>query len=383
MTHTPKEKQILGRLFRHGPATRAALADALGWRRNTVGDLCRELLEARALEVLDGEKARNVRLAVRPDLFYALGVRHTREGFRIALMNAAAQVVFEHDLPVTETDGVARCMVLAAALRRVLEQRSVPPGAVIGIGFGAHGIVDPARGVGVRSAHIPGWDNIPVREILHRETGLAVSLAGFTDAIAMLELRAAEPAWGTALCLWLNRSIGMSVFLDGEQLRGNHPVFAEIGHVVLEPGGRICRCGNRGCLETVASVGAIVARVAQGVRQGAEFRCGGEDISIEDVIANAKHGNKLALRVLEEAGRAVGRALAIAVNLFGISNVLLMGELTACDDIVLGPIREAVRRDCVAPMNLDVSYRVTPRPQAGVAAGAAYLAFLRYFAEAS
>ncbi|NOZ20331.1 MAG: ROK family protein [Planctomycetes bacterium] len=381
-TATQKENAILGFLFHHGPATRAQLADALGLRRNTVGDLCAGLLMSNSIQEMDSNKQRNVRLALNPDIMWAVGVRHLPEGFRVILMDAACAIRFDADIPAAGATGVARCELLGREIVRILSGVQAPRDRILGIGLADMAIVDPKSGRSLRSAHISGWNNIHTCEIIERETGLKTWLPGFTDAAAVMEVRAIPaPGWKTILCLWLNQAIGLSVFLNGETARGNHPVSGEIGHVVVEPNGGICRCGNRGCLETVASTGAILQRVSHGITRGAEFMTTGEDITLDDVIANANAGNKLALRVLDDAGRAVGRALAIAVNMFGISNVLLMGRLTEAGDVFLAPIKEAVRRDCVAPINTDVSYRVVGKPSAGVAAGAAYLAFHWHFRE--
>ncbi|MEW6360195.1 MAG: ROK family transcriptional regulator [Planctomycetota bacterium] len=379
-----REKQLLRHLFHRGPATRTELAEALGLRRNTVGDLCAMLLKSNMLHEMDTDRRRNVRLALRPDFLHAIGVQHMPDEFHVAVMDAACAVRVQSAVDVRGLCGAARCEALGREIESLLRREGLTGERVAGIGFADLAIIDPARGRSVRSAHIPGWSDIPTCEILAQATGLPTWLIGFTDAVAVMELRAiAEPGWETALCVWLDRAIGLAVFADGRPLRGNHSVFGEMGHIVLDPMGSVCRCGNRGCLETIAATGAVIQRVERGIAQGAEFHTDGGEIAMGGVLANAKQGNRLAVRVLDEAAGAVGRALAIAVNLFGISRVLLFGELMKAEDVVIGPIQEAVRRGCVAPINVDVTYRISAPAPLRAAEGAAYMAFLNYFCSTS
>ena len=372
---------ILGYLFHHGPVTRIDLADALGIRPNTVGKVCADLLKTGAIQEVVPNRQRNVPLSIHPDFLYAVGAGYTEAGFRVVLMDASGATRAETMVPVNDVAGRRRCEVLGDGISVLLGKSKVPRSRVIGIGFADNGIIDDERGVAVRAVHIPGWSDIPVREILKERTGLHTHLLNYIASVAVLALRKiAEPGWDTALCVWVDSGIGLSVFLNGEPLRGNHPVFGEIGHIVVEPDGSMCWCGNRGCLETVSSTGAVLQRIAQGVARGVQIQNTNHEIStIDEVIADACHGEKLARRVLYEAGRAVGRVLAMVVNILGVSNVLLLGKLTEAGDIFLDPVKRAVGHNCIAPLNADVCFHTGGSLQERAAEGAGYFVFHDYF----
>ena len=124
----------------------------------------------------------------------------------------------------------------------------------------------------------------------------------------------------------------------------------EVGHITIVPDGHRCKCGNFGCLETVASYPAIVVRAKEQIKSGKETllikRTRGltQPITITAIIQAAQQGDALAIEVLQEAAGYIGIAVAGVINILNPSMVIIRGELTALGDLFFEPIREVVRR---------------------------------------
>ena len=126
--------------------------------------------------------------------------------------------------------------------------------------------------------------------------------------------------------------------MDGRPYRGARGTAGEIGHVVVDPQGPLCRCGNRGCLETVASTGALVGLINASR---------GKQLTVQEMIEEALNGDAGCRRAITDAGQVVGRVVAGLVNLFSPEMVVIGGDLGEAGELLLEPLREAVKRDAL------------------------------------
>ena len=200
----------------------------------------------------------------------------------------------------------------------------------VAIGLVVPGIVDEAAGVAVFSANF-GWRDVPLCALLEERTGLPVAFGHDVRAGGR-----AEGALGAArdvrdfLFLALGTGVAGAAVLDGRPYAGGGYA-GEIGHVVVEPGGRECGCGARGCLETVASAAAIAARYGGGV-------------TAADVAARCLAGDPVACAVWNEAVEALADALAMYVSVLAPELIVLGGGLSEAGEQLLGPLDAAQRR---------------------------------------
>lgn len=177
-----------------------------------------------------------------------------------------------------------------------------PPGAVRGVGVGVGGPMTRGGEV-VAPLHIPAWADVPLRSELARRTGLAVAVDNDAKALAL-----AEGRWGAAvgvqdyLAMVVSTGIGGGIVLDGRLLDGASGNAGHIGHVVVEPDGRPCRCGGRGCLEAEASGTAIAEATGRPAAVAPEH-------------------------VRERTGRLVGRAVASVAALLDLRLAVVAGSV--------------------------------------------------------
>ncbi|MFN2371341.1 MAG: ROK family protein [Candidatus Krumholzibacteriia bacterium] len=216
------------------------------------------------------------------------------------------------------------------------------------VGLACAGIVDPARGRLGRSPNLPGWEDSDLGAALRAAfPGLPTALANDVNAALYGEHRAgAGRGCRDLVMLALGTGVGGGVLLDGRLLIGAHCGAAELGHMVLDPAGPVCACGNRGCLEAWAGSRALLARARELAAQGGAFgelvTARGAALETRDLARTAQAGDPTARELLAEAGRRLGQAVANLINCLDPQRVIVGGGVAQAGDLILGPCRAVV-----------------------------------------
>ncbi len=188
---------------------------------------------------------------------------------------------------------------------------------------------------------LPSWRGIRPERELEARLGLPVNLENDANAGAMGEhLFGAGRGVDNLAYVQVSAGIGLGLILNGAPYRGVAGVAGELGHLAMHDDGLICRCGNRGCLETVASTAALTSLLS---------RSRGETVTLARLIGLVHAGDRGARRAVADAGTAVGTALAAAINILNPELVVIGGELAAAGDTLIDPIRAAIERRVIAP----------------------------------
>ncbi|HEX5417215.1 MAG TPA: ROK family protein [Chloroflexota bacterium] len=202
----------------------------------------------------------------------------------------------------------------------------------IGISFG--GPVSPSRSHALLSHHGPGWEDFPLVERVAAIWGLPVEMDNDANACALGEARfGAGRGQRNVLYITVSTGIGGGVVIDGGLYRGSRGLSGEIGHTIVQPGGPLCACGKRGCLEAT-SAGPSIAR--------AYAEATGAAVDAAEVFLRAGSGDAAARRVLDEAIRYLGIGLANAINLFDPDLVIVGGGVSQAGEALFDPLREVV-----------------------------------------
>jgi glucokinase len=204
---------------------------------------------------------------------------------------------------------------------------------VAGIGIGVPGEVDMESGITGDLPNLPGrWRNVPVGPAIAAATGLPVGMINDAKAFALAEYRLGAAAGvDTAICVTAGTGIGGAIIARGQILYGLGELAGEIGHLILQPDGPRCTCGNLGCAETLATGPAIVGEAVRRVVQGFTTSLGNlsegdlDAITPELVARAADEGDLVAMDVIDRAGRWLGLALAGAIALLAPEVVVIGG----------------------------------------------------------
>lgn len=312
-----------------GATSRAEIARQTGLSRAAVSSLVGELIESGLIR----ELGQGTSAGGKPPTLLALNERGRdivaldlgRRPFRGALVDLSGRI---HERIEADAEPVApvgdRAHQVAIELIESLIAKATAP--VLGIGVGTPGVIDP-DGTVLEAANLD-WHELDLGSELRRRFDIPVSIANDAAMAALVEYRR-RPTDRNLILVKLGRGVGAGVVIDGTLHRGEHSAAGEIGHVRVRDDGEACRCGNRGCLETVASVPAILRRL------GAD-----PELQPWDALALAGLvGDEPVRRALAEAGRHLGMVLANVVALLDIGHVVLAPDLRNASDILIDEIR--------------------------------------------
>jgi predicted NBD/HSP70 family sugar kinase len=312
-----------------GATSRAEIARQTGLSRAAVSSLVGELIESGLIR----ELGQGTSAGGKPPTLLALNERGRdivaldlgRRPFRGALVDLSGRI---HERIEADAEPVApvgdRAHQVAIELIESLIAKATAP--VLGIGVGTPGVIDP-DGTVLEAANLD-WHELDLGSELRRRFDIPVSIANDAAMAALVEYRR-RPTDRNLILVKLGRGVGAGVVIDGTLHRGEHSAAGEIGHVRVRDDGEACRCGNRGCLETVASVPAILRHL------GAD-----PELQPWDALALAGLvGDEPVRRALAEAGRHLGMVLANVVALLDIGHVVLAPDLRNASDILIDEIR--------------------------------------------
>ena len=349
-------RRVIDALRRHGVASRAELSRITALSRSTISTIVGDLLEAGLAAERDGQPAGEthagrppVMISLNPSAGLALGIDFGHRHLRVAVADLSHTVLAERwcemDVDHSADQGLARA---AEFVDQVLAEAGAERDRVLGAGMGLPAPIDRATGSVQASSILPGWVGVDAAAEAHRRLGMPVEVENDANLGALAEL-----AWGAAkgrsevAYIKVSTGIGAGLISGGRLQHGVGGTAGEIGHTLVAEGGPVCRCGNRGCLETLASSRAIADLLSTSRR---------EEVSTRRLLELCAGGDAAAQRLVGDAGRAIGIAVANLCNILNPECVIVGGDLSAAGEILLGPLREEARRNAIpsAAGNLEI-----------------------------
>ncbi len=249
-----------------------------------------------------------------------------------------------------------------------------PPAA---IGLGAAGMIDVRKGLVLLSPNFPDWQHVPLARLISEETGLPAFLDNDANAVTYGEKWVgAGKDMNNFACLTLGTGVGSGLMLDGRLWYGSQGSGPEIGHMTIHPRGRRCLCGNRGCLETLASAGWLVKTAAKkmGANPLLKDRTG---FTSKDLYRQALQGDLFCRGLFENLGEVLGIAIANLTHILSLEGVVLGGGLSRSATIFLPSLKKEFKKrlTLVAPEKIKI--RVSRLQEKGGVLGAAGIALER------
>ncbi|HVO85007.1 MAG TPA: ROK family protein [Syntrophobacteria bacterium] len=266
---------------------------------------------------------------------------------------------------------------LSACVRDLSRQAGARGFRIAGIGVGCAGIIDSRKGLVLTSPNLPGWVRFPLGPLLATQLQLPVAVGNDVDCIGCGEhWLGAGRDLGDFLGVALGTGVGGCLIIGGRAWTGAGGSAGEVGHMTIEPGGERCLCGNRGCLETLASASWVVRRAKERLRRGSPSRLDatGGALDAETIYRAAMDGDQLAGELFAQVGKSLAIAIANVIHLVGIRGVVIGGGLAQAWAAFIGPLREELtQRLTMAPVAEVRIVRAQLGDDAG-SLGAAYLA---------
>jgi predicted NBD/HSP70 family sugar kinase len=331
------------------PSTQVQLARRTRLSQATVSGVVGRLQREGVFEVEEGdERGKRIRLASMRGVAVGVEVGHEK------LTVAVRRVDSEQTLQSTGELGVNQvnrtwAKESARLIDDLIRRTGLTPADVVSIGLGIPAAVDPRTGKVTQAASSLDWNlSGDLHELYEPHyPGVPVVVDNSSNLAAFGEhLYGAGRDAETMLFVKASTGIGSGLIIGGVIFRGRHGFAGEIGHLTMDPRGIVCRCGNRGCLETL--VGG--ARLVDEVRQAYAGHRIDLPMNLSGLIERARNNDPVCLRVLQDAGRNIGLALARVCNIINPEVIVLGGELGRAGDTVLEYVTEELQRNVLIGM---------------------------------
>jgi glucokinase len=211
------------------------------------------------------------------------------------------------------------------------------------------GIIDMDKGIVTASPNLPGWHNVLLRSKIKKHFGIETYLLNDASAAALGEYTlGAGKNRSNVIYITVSTGIGGGIIIEGELFLGTSGSAGEIGHMSIKENGPRCYCGNRGCLEILASGTAIAREAKRLVREGCKTSISGmvknkiENITAREVSIAAYNGDALAKKIVLEAATYLGIGMANVVNIFNPDMIIIGGGVSKMGELLFKPVRQQV-----------------------------------------
>ena len=343
-TREHNERLVLSTIYDAGSVSRADVARLTGLTRTTVSavvegllasGLCREVGRGPST----GGKA-PILLEVPDSARLLVGVDLGDRVFTAATVNLRGEIVDRIDVASEDADGEMALSLALDLIGRILDAATGP---VLGIGIGAPGLVDTNTGTVIQAVK-RDWRQLPLGPIVVERFHLPVYVANDSQAAGLAEHVFGAVRGPNLITVKVGQGIGAGLVLKGELFEGDGFGAGEIGHTVVDPQGELCRCGRRGCLETVASARAVLNRLAE------EF---GRTVSLDEAVSLSDSGDPRTRQIVVEAGHRLGAALAGLVGALHVRRIVLAGTMTSFGEPWLEAVTSTTSDHALAALTND------------------------------
>lgn len=327
--------RVINAVQKYGPITQVEISAATGLSpasvSNTVKRLAAEGFFKTENTIRSGRRAQLVSIPRQSGLLAGISIGH--RSLTVAVATTSFEILQVKNLPLPVDHRPDTTLDRAALLTHDLVSAVGVPDDLAGVGITVPAPVDPATGKVPVKGIFPGWEGIDIAGALSRRLDRPAAIENDANAGALAESKLGALRGVTnGIFLRASYSTGAGIMFSDRILHGAGGTAGEIGHVQVDPTGLICRCGARGCLNTVVGADVLVEslRLSRGYS------------SLSDVIREANSGDAGCRQVIADAGASIGVAVADLATNFAPSVVVVGGELATTGDLILDPIRDAL-----------------------------------------
>ncbi|GAB2627970.1 ROK family transcriptional regulator [Streptomyces capparidis] len=351
--------EIFATVLTVGPISRTQLAQRLGLAPSSVTRMLPPLLEHGYLHESDtapqGRGRPQKMLHVNPDKHLVVGMKIGPAQVSGVVTDMAANVLARAEEPIADRTPETALSAAAALTGRLLSEAPGAADRVLGLGVGVSGHVDSDAGI-CRWSALLNWNKVDVAGPLHEATGLRVVVNNDVNTLVVAErwFGAGRDVDSFAV-VTVGPGIGCGLLLDGALFSGATGLAGELGHLPLDPGGPMCSCGRRGCLEALAGDRAVLRHL-----RDAGVPC--DTIAEAIDLARAAEGSSWAVArsAFAEAGTALGRGLAGMCNLLNLEKIIIAGEGTVAHDLFGPAMTTALEAHAFSTAARDCDIHVDP-----------------------
>lgn len=357
---------VLRTIFSRASISRAEVARVTHLTRTTVSDVVNGLLsEGLVEEVGRGESIGGktpILLSIVADSRYLIGLNLAQDKFTGAIVNLRGDIKELVEIPIHDDNG-EKALLLVYQILDQLTRKKIKP--IVGVGVGTPGLVNTREGVVINAVNLE-WQDLPLSELLKRKYKLPVLVVNDSQAAAIGEFVYGSDHSRDENLIVVNviHGIGAGILINGRLFQGDGGGAGEIGHVVSQENGELCRCGQRGCLETVSSARAVVRHMKMG--------------SLDEVFSTYQTGNSKAKTVIEKAGFYLGVSLSNLIGTLNIRKIVLTGDMTRFGVEWLSAVSSAMQTGAFSRMTEETILEIGKLDRACILGASAFLLLDNY-----
>jgi predicted NBD/HSP70 family sugar kinase len=290
----------------------------------------------------------SILLSLVADSRYLIGVNLAQHKFIASVVNLRGEIKKTFEVPVRDGDGGKAIELVYQILDQLLNEDYKP---IVGIGVGTPGLINTRAGIVVNAVNLE-WQDLPLAHLLEERYSLPIHILNDSQAMAIGEfVYGGHRSDGNLIVVNVSHGIGAGILINGRLFQGDGGGAGEIGHVLVEENGLPCRCGRRGCLETLASGWAITEAVRR--------LPGLTDTALLDVIqAKFYEDDPSVKKIVLNAGHHLGKAIGGLVGTLNIETIVLTGDMTRFGELWLKAVHEAMATSALKRMTQETQLEI-------------------------
>jgi len=381
---------LLNLIREHAPISRPQLAAMSGLSQVTVIKITSHLLDRHL--ILEKEYAESTGgrraglLEINPEGGFAVGLIPQQSSLIGVILNLNSDLIYSQQWNIPFGDSYSLVVdLLARCVEDLVVQSGVAREKIIGVGIGMSGLIDAEHGYCIDS-RLTGWKNVEISRPLQERLGIPVFLDNDVNCLAIYEkLFGQGQSYQHFLVVAIGSGVGLGIVINGDLYRGAFGGAGEFGHTAVTTEGRLCACGNHGCLEAYISDAGIVKNYLAYMRATAYSREGEiQEPSAFELVERARNGDGAATAAFQHAGTLLGVSLANLVNVFNPECIVLSGPDTDASmlagDLLLQPMHQALKQHLFSQIGKDLQLKVERLGFESWARGAGNLVLRHFFA---
>lgn len=322
--------------------------------------------------------------SLKPDIMYTVSVAMDQFVTRLVVMDMQNQYVGEvASLALSLADTPNALCILSEKINDVISHSGVEKSKILGIGISMPGFIDAKEGINYSFLENPGGN---ITSFVESKTGLPVFIDNDSSIIALAELKfGAARDKNNVMVINVAWGIGLGMILNKHLFRGDDGFAGELSHIPLFQNGKLCSCGKSGCLETEASLTAVIDKAFAGLSAGRTsilkleaLKTDTPEVAGDAIINAAAKGDRFAVELLSEAGYNIGRGIAILIHLLNPGLVVLSGRGALAGKILQAPIQQALNEHCIPRLAANTEIMISDMGHNAQLVGGAALVVEKY-----
>ena len=341
---------ILNAIRIAGAISRVEIARITGQSRATATNITARLIVENLIYEKETEDRsrrgrKRVLLALNPDAAYVVGVKLSAYRISCAVTDIQADVKSSVNMPVRTSERPVKFVadLIEEGIRHCISEARIDLSQVSGIGLGIPGFVDSRSGVCFWTPLYQKGD-VPLKDLIQKRFQIETLIENDTNTVTLAHQWFGEgKGIDNFLVVTIEDGVGMGIVVNGQLYRGARGIAAEFGHVVVDPNGRDCRCGKKGCIEAYASNFSILDEAQAAIDKGEWHHERVPDLRFEEVVTAAQSGERILQNIFTNAGTFLGMGLAGLIQIFNPTKIIISGEGVRAGNLMFQSLRCTIR----------------------------------------